>query len=36
MSNLKTRNKLLYGVGINDADYCTNPTVDGNKQVMCK
>ena len=35
MSKLRTRNKLLYGVGINDADYNTQPYVDS-KQVMCK
>lgn len=27
-------NKLVYGVGVNDADYVTRPTVNG-KQVMC-
>lgn len=29
------KNKLLLGIGINDVDYCTKPTVGG-KQVMCK
>jgi hypothetical protein len=29
------KNKLIYGIGINDADYYTKPTVDG-KQVICK
>ena len=23
--------KLVYGIGINDADYCTNPTADGKR-----
>ena len=26
--------KLVYGAGINDVDYCTQPKIDG-KQVMC-
>lgn len=32
--NYKNR-KLVYGVGINDADYAVNPTING-KKVMCK
>jgi len=28
------RNKLVYGVGVNDADYVVNPTIKGNR-VMC-
>ena len=35
MSKVYKRNKLLYGVGINDANYNTQPMI-GSKQVMCK
>jgi len=35
MSKLQTRTKLVYGCGINDADYNTQPYVDS-KQVICK
>lgn len=35
MSKSHKRNKLAYGVGINDSDYNINPTIDG-KQVICK
>jgi hypothetical protein len=35
MSKLHKRNKLVYGIGINDADYNIQPIIDG-KQVMCK
>ena len=35
MSKLYKRNKLVYGAGINDADYNTQPYVGG-KRVMCK
>jgi hypothetical protein len=35
MSRINKRNKLLYGVGINDADYNIHSIIDG-KQVKCK
>jgi hypothetical protein len=35
MAKLRKRNKLIYGIGINDSDYNTQPYVDG-KQVKCK
>lgn len=35
MLKLHKRNKLLYGVGINDSDYNTQSYVDG-KQIICK
>jgi hypothetical protein len=35
MRKVQTKTQLIYGVGINDADYCTNPTVSG-KRVICK
>jgi hypothetical protein len=35
MSKLQTRTKLVYGYGINDADYTTQPYIDG-KRVVCK
>lgn len=31
---MRKRNKLVYGVGVNDADYVVQPIVNG-KQVMC-
>ena len=31
---LQTKNKLVHGVGINDADYPVQPTI-GNKRVNC-
>lgn len=31
---MKSKNKLIYGVGINDADYLVMPRING-KQVMC-
>ena len=34
MKSTRTRNKKVYGVGINDADYVIRPTIDG-KQVDC-
>ena len=30
-----SRRKLVYGVGINDADYVVNPTVGG-RRVICR
>lgn len=33
--NKYKKTKLVYGIGVNDADYCINPTIDG-KQVRCK
>ncbi len=35
MTKLYKRNKLVYGVGINDSDYNINTTIDS-KQVICK
>lgn len=35
MRKLYKRNKLIFGVGVNDADYCTRPTVNG-ELVVCK
>lgn len=35
MRKVQTKIKLIYGVGINDADYCTKPSVSG-KRVICK
>jgi hypothetical protein len=35
MRKVQTKTKLIYGVGINDADYKIQPRVDG-KQVKCK
>ena len=35
MRKIKTRNKLTFGVGINDIEYNVNPTING-KRVACK
>lgn len=35
MSRINKKTKLLFGVGVNDADYNTQPMIDG-KQVKCK
>lgn len=32
---MRAKNKLIHGVGINDADYCVQPKIDG-KQQFCK
>jgi hypothetical protein len=35
MNKLRPKTKLVFGVGINDADYCVIPTVNG-KRIHCK
>lgn len=35
MNKLRTRNKLIFGVGINDSDYNIETIVDG-KRILCK
>ena len=35
MAKVYEKNKLIYGIGFNDADYCTNPTVNGRRN-ECK
>jgi hypothetical protein len=34
MTNIKGKTKLVCGIGINNADYCIKPTING-KRVMC-